>query len=112
MTQTERWEDLQEYNEPVSEQVDVLDAMIQREEQDALWELVKELTQEEQRVLVMRHVYDLSYAEIAKQLNYVSEGACRQAHYRILNKLKLKAQEADLWSAVTQGKFGGKSKRI
>jgi RNA polymerase sigma-70 factor (ECF subfamily) len=89
-----------ESTEPVSEQPEVLDIILQREERDALWQLVKELTIEEQRILVFRHVYDMSYAEIARRLGS-SENACKQAHYRVLKKLKLKAQEVDLWNQVT-----------
>ena len=88
-------------NEPVSEQPDMLETVIQREKQDAIWQLLKEFSVEEQQLLVLRYSYELSYAEIAKRLGR-SENACKQLHYRVLKKLKLKAQEIDLWSEVTR----------
>jgi RNA polymerase sigma-70 factor, ECF subfamily len=87
------------HNEPESEQPDMLETLIQKEKQDAIWQLIKELTVEEQRILVLRHGYELSYAEIAERLGR-GENACKQFHYRVLKKLKLKAQEVDLWTEV------------
>jgi RNA polymerase sigma-70 factor (ECF subfamily) len=94
-----------EGHEPMSPEPDALDALVQREEQAALWQLIKELALEEQRILILRHVYELPYADIAQVLGR-SENACKQFHYRVLRKLKLKAQETDLWAEVTQGEFG------
>jgi RNA polymerase sigma-70 factor, ECF subfamily len=104
---TEELDQALESHELVSQEPDVLDALVQKEEQAALWQLIKELAVEEQRVLIMRHVYDLPYADIAQLLGR-SESACKQLHYRVLRKLKLKAQETDLWTEVTKGKFGGR----
>ena len=92
--------DLLEPNEPVSEQPDMLETLIQQEKQNAIWQLIKEFPIEEQQILVLRHGYGLSYAEIAQRLGR-SENASKQLHYRVLKKLKLKAQEFDLWTEVT-----------
>ena len=106
---TEELDRVLETHEPSSQEPDALDTLVQREEQTALWQLIKELALEEQRILILRHVYDLSYADIAQGLGR-SENACKQLHYRVLRKLKLKAQETDLWTEVTQGEFGSKRK--
>ncbi|MFL5655194.1 MAG: RNA polymerase sigma factor [Ktedonobacteraceae bacterium] len=76
-------------------QGDVLDIIVEREERDALWQLVGELPIVEQRVLIMRHKDNLSYAEIASLLQR-SEAACKQLHYRALTKLRDKARIAGL----------------
>jgi len=104
---TEQLDQVLESHELVSQEPNALDALVQKEEQAALWQLIKELAVEEQRILIMRHVYDLPYADIAQLLGR-SESACKQLHYRVLRKLKLKAQETDLWTEVTKGKFGGR----
>jgi RNA polymerase sigma-70 factor (ECF subfamily) len=98
---TEELDHALERHELVSPEPDALDALVQREEQVALWQLIKELALEEQQVLILRHVYDLPYADIAQVLGR-SENACKQFHYRVLRKLKLKAQETGLWAEVTQ----------
>ena len=95
------WDHVRAPNELVSEQPDMLETVIQKEKQDAIWQLLKEFPIEEQQLLVLRHGYELSYAEIAKRFGR-SENACKQLHYRVLKKLKLKAQEIDLWSEVTR----------
>jgi len=81
--------DLLEHKEPPSEEANILDAARHREERDALWQLVDELPLAEQSVLIMRHVYDLSYNQIAERLKR-SEGACRSLHQRALNGLRHK----------------------
>src|SRR6266487_4191255 len=82
------------HTEQTDENADLVDSFLREEEQEALWQMIKELPTEEQSILVMRHVYELSYAEIAQRLGR-SENACKQLHYRSLKKLKLKAQERD-----------------
>ena len=108
---TERLDYLAEHSDPLDEQPDPLDSFLQKEEQSVLWQLIKELLMEEQRILVFRHVYELSYAEIAERLGR-SENACKQLHYRVLKKLRLKAQEVELWTEVTKGTFRGTQDRI
>ena len=95
--------DILEYNEPVSEKDDILDAIVQREERTALWQLVEELPMLDQSVIILRHVYELSYAQIAERLGR-SQGACKQTHSRALKKLRLKAEEADLLGDISRGK--------
>lgn len=87
-------DELPEYSQPANEG-DILDSFVQQEERDALWQLVRELPVVEQRILVMRHVDGLSYAQIAKRLSR-SEFACKQLHYRALERLKKKVHEAGL----------------
>ncbi len=92
---TEEGLDDLEYSLSPSVERDVLDIIVEREERDALWQLVRELPVVEQQVLIMRHKDDLSYAEIARRLQR-SEAACKQLHYRALTKLKDKAHAAGL----------------
>lgn len=91
---TEGLDDL-EYRISPSVERDVLDIIVDREDRDALWQLVRELPVVEQQVLIMRHAYNLSYAEIAGRLQR-SEVACKQLHYRALTKLKDKARAPGL----------------
>ncbi len=93
--------DVLEHFEAMSQEGMMLDSHIWKEE-DAIWLLVRELPVVEQQLLIMRHVHNLPYMEIARHLK-CSETDCAQLHYRILNKLKLLAQEADLWSKITYG---------
>lgn len=93
--------DVLEHFEAMSQEGMMLDSYIWKEE-DAIWLLVRELPVVEQQLLIMRHVHNLPYMEIARHLK-CSETDCAQFHYRILNKLKLLAQEADLWSKITYG---------
>lgn len=87
---------ISELNEPASEEDDVLDAIVQQEESTALWQMVEELLPMERSIIILRHVYALSYAQIAERMGR-SEVACKQLHYRVLQKLKRKVQETDLW---------------
>ncbi len=95
--------DILGHNEPLSGEENVLNTTVQQEEHTALWQLVEELPTLEQSVVVLRHVYELSYAQIAKRLGR-TEDACKQLHYRALKKLRLIAQEAGLWSESGRGK--------
>lgn len=82
---------LPEVFEPVSQEMNIPDTLVQKEEQTALWDLVKQLSLAEQQVLIMRYVYNLPYSQIAKRLKR-GERACKQLHYRALTKLKHLAQ--------------------
>ena len=86
--------DILENNEPTSGGDDPLDWIVQQEEKSALWQLVEKLPVLEQSVIVLRHVYELSYAKIAERLNR-SENSCKQLHYRALKKLKKLADEQE-----------------
>jgi len=101
--------DVLERNELVSGEDDILDAIVQQEEHVALWQLVDELPIVERSVVILRHVYELSYARIAERLGR-SEDACKQLHYRALKKLRRKVQEADLWGDISkrESEPGGK----
>lgn len=90
------------HNEPLSEEEDVPGTVVQQEESDALWRLVRELPDTEQSILIMRHVDDLSYAEIAQYLKR-SVNACKQLHYRALANLKHKAHESGLRDEAKKG---------
>ncbi len=63
------------------------DAPGQKKEQAALWNIVKKLPVDEQRVLIMYHAYGLPYSEIARRLNR-SERSSRQLYSRALTNLK------------------------
>jgi RNA polymerase sigma-70 factor (ECF subfamily) len=76
-------------NASMSEQSDMLETSVQREEQNALWQLIKELSGVEQRALVAGCGYRLSYVEVREWLGR-SENACKQSHYRALSELKQK----------------------
>jgi RNA polymerase sigma-70 factor (ECF subfamily) len=83
----ENLDTLLESFEPMSQEMDIPDALVQKEEQTALWSLVEQLPLVQQQILIMRHAYGLSYSEIATRLKR-SESACKQLHYRALTKLK------------------------
>jgi RNA polymerase sigma factor (sigma-70 family) len=85
---------LPEYSQPTSEE-DILDSIVQQEDSDTLWQLVRELPKVEQRILVMRHAEHLSYAQIANSLKR-TEKSCKKLHYQALKKLKKKVHEAGL----------------
>jgi RNA polymerase sigma factor (sigma-70 family) len=87
----ENLDTLPEVFEPASQEMDIPDALVQKEEQTALWELVYQLPSAEQQVLIMRYAYSLPYSEISMRLKR-SEPACKQLHYRALAKLKRLAQ--------------------
>lgn len=100
--------DILERNELVSGEDDILESIVQQEEYDALWQLVGELPVMDRSVIILRHVYGLSYAQIAERLGS-SEHACKQRHYRALKQLRLKAQEADLWGDISRGLLEGRN---
>lgn len=95
--------DILEYSEPVSKEDDILDSIVQQEERAAAWQLVEELPEVERSVIILRHVYELSYAQIAERLSR-SEHACKQIHYRAIKKLKLKVQQAGMWENISKDK--------
>lgn len=78
---------LPESFEPMSQEMDIPDALVQKEEQMALWDLVEQLPLVQQQILIMRHAYGLPYSQIATRLKR-SESACKQLHYRALTRLK------------------------
>jgi RNA polymerase sigma factor (sigma-70 family) len=80
--------------EPDARKVAIPDTPVQKEEQAALWNLVKKLPVAEQQVLIMRHVYKLPYSEIARRLKR-GEHASKQLHHRALTKLKRLVQGID-----------------
>lgn len=83
----ENLDTLLESFEPMSLEMDIPDALVQKEEQMALWDLVKKLPFYDQKLLIMRHAYCLPFSEIARHLGR-SEAACKQLHYRVIAKLK------------------------
>jgi RNA polymerase sigma factor (sigma-70 family) len=83
----ENLDTLLEAFEPTSQEMDIPDTLVEKEEQTAVWDLVKQLPLVEQQVLIMRYVYNLPYNKIATRLER-SESACKQLHYRALTKLK------------------------
>jgi RNA polymerase sigma-70 factor (ECF subfamily) len=93
--------DVPEHFEAMLQGGTMVDSHIWNEE-DAIWLLVRELQVVEQRLLIMRHAHNLPYVEIARYLK-CNETVCAELHFRILNKLKLLAQEAGLWSKITDG---------
>src|SRR5450432_3284990 len=64
----ENLDTLPEVFEPASQEMDIPDALVQKEEQTALWELVNQLPSAEQQVLIMRYAYSLPYSEISTRL--------------------------------------------
>ncbi len=92
---TERLDDLVARGDLVGEEPDLLDSLVQREERTALWQLVRKLPMEQQRLVILRYAYGLSYAEIAQRLDR-SENACKQLHYRALQRLKREARESQV----------------
>lgn len=78
---------LGEDREPADGDPATLDGLVQKEEANALWQLVGELPSDLRRTLVLRYAWDLSYAEIAGRLGR-SEAACKQLVYRALKRLR------------------------
>lgn len=71
-----------------------LNVPVQKEEQAALWNLVKKLPLNEQQVLIMRHAYKLPNSETARRLK-LSERASRHLYERALANLKRMVHEID-----------------
>ena len=69
-------------------------APVKKEEQAALWNLVKKLPLDEQQVLIMRHAYKLPNSETARRLK-LSERASRRLYERALANLKRMVHNID-----------------
>ncbi len=80
-------DDLRDGDEPMDHTPPALDLLIQEEEAGSLWELVRRLPLDMQRVLVLRYAWDLSYADISRRLGR-SDVACKQLAYRALKALR------------------------
>ena len=85
------------------EEAGLLDEMFMREQGAMLWGLVKHLLASYQQVLFLRHVLDLSYAEIAARMDR-TENACKALHWRALQKLREKVLQAGLGEEFGVGK--------
>ncbi len=68
-----------------------------KDDESMLWRLVRRLSVARQRVIIMRYVYKLSYAEIARRMGR-TESACKMLHTRALEDLRQKIQKAGLWN--------------
>ena len=68
---------------------------------DALWLLVGTLPVPEQQILILRHVYKLSYIEVAGYLGK-DIAVCRRLHTQALQNLRELARKAGLWSEVSK----------
>lgn len=94
-------ENLSDYQPFIEKDGDALDKLLTDAGQVTLWQLMRKLSPTEQRILTSRYIYDLSYIEIAKRL-HLTESACKQRHYRALQKLKLKVQRPELGQTVSK----------
>ena len=74
---------------------ELLGEILVREQEEILWALVGELPELDQQVLILRFVYDLSYAEVALQVGS-TPAACKTRQYRALQKLYEKVRQAGL----------------
>lgn len=77
------------------EEVDLLDEVLIRERGTVLWQLVRELPEQDRQVLFLRYVHGLRYAEIAEHMG-CTEKACRTRHWRALKQLREKVLQAGL----------------
>ena len=77
------------------EEEGIVEAILEQERQNSLRQMVRGLPPTEQKILVLRYKYDLSYVEIAKQLS-ITESACKMRHYRALHSLKIRLREPNL----------------
>jgi RNA polymerase sigma factor (sigma-70 family) len=85
------------------EQVDLLDAVLIREQGTTLWGVVRELPEQDRLVLGLRYIHGLHYAEMAKLLK-CTEHACRTQHWRALNRLRELIKQAGLGEELGFGK--------
>ncbi len=64
------------------------------QKQDVLWEEIRKLDQEEQRIIEMFYIHDMKQKEIAEHLGISRSSICR-IHMKILEKLKVRLKERD-----------------
>jgi len=76
-------------------ETELLDEVLVRQRKEALWELVEELPEPEREVLALRYIHGLKYAEIAVYMDR-TEDACKNLHYRAMQKLREKVAQKDL----------------
>lgn len=75
----------------------IIDQLAARDDESMLWLLVRKMSVARQRVIIMRYIYKLSYAEIARRMGR-TESACKMLHIRALEDLRQKIQKAGLWN--------------
>jgi len=83
--------------ELANKEADIIDQLAAKDDESMLWRLVRKLSVARQRVIIMRYVYKLSYAEIARRMGR-TESACKMLHTRALEDLRQKIQKAGLWN--------------
>jgi RNA polymerase sigma factor for flagellar operon FliA len=64
------------------------------QKQDVLWEEIRKLEQDEQRIIEMFYIHDMKQKEIAEHLGISRSSICR-IHMKILEKLKVRLKERD-----------------
>ncbi len=64
------------------------------QKQDILWEEIRKLEQDEQRIIEMFYIHDMKQKEIAEHLGISRSSICR-IHMKILEKLKGRLKERD-----------------
>jgi RNA polymerase sigma factor for flagellar operon FliA len=64
------------------------------QKQDILWDEIRKLEQDEQRIIEMFYIHDMKQKEIAEHLGISRSSICR-IHMKILEKLKLRLKERD-----------------
>ncbi|MFC6043574.1 SigE family RNA polymerase sigma factor [Nocardioides hankookensis] len=64
------------------------------DERDEIVRLLADLTERERRVVVLRHYFDMSESEVARELR-VAPGTVKSALSRALHKLRVTASEQD-----------------
>jgi DNA-directed RNA polymerase specialized sigma24 family protein len=83
------------FKEPTGKYTNAPDDLLFKDEESALWRLAKDLSLAQQRLLTLRHIDHLSFAEIAICLG-CSEEICRQLYQQALIDLKCKVSLSKL----------------
>lgn len=83
--------------ELADKEADIIDQLVAKDDESMVWRMVRKLSVARQRVIIMRSVYKLSYAEIARRMGR-TESACKMLHSRALEDLRQKIQKAGLWN--------------
>lgn len=75
-------------DELMSDQEDIEESVIRSQSQERIMEALKQLSDEQKDVIILRFVDDLSYREIAR-ITQKNQAALRILHHRALKKLKI-----------------------
>ena len=78
---------------------DALDMVLRQEQQRLGWQLIRSLPLIDQQIMLLRHQYRLSHAQIAQELN-MTEAAVKQRHHRAQQVLRARLSQFEDWTGL------------